>query len=394
MAYCCIECIIDFKIKEIISEKGILKNCSFCKSKGKKCIDVKILQEEILPVFNLYELVKDKIPKEKSRGVGGRIWREIDKDWNLFSKILRDKEKEIMLRGIINDSTSKLWNGNVYIRDKFMGAYDDHASRRMSLWETFKKEIKENNRFFPQTTKKFDEGHLALLFQYVEKLFPKGHKFIRSRICKNNEIFNQDEMGKPPEDLTTNGRANPIGISYLYLANDEYTAIAEKKPSIRQHITLGEFELTENLRIIDLRQISPFQFSKDEDLDKLVRDVVYLNCLGEELSQPINMKHSDIEYIPTQYLCEFIKKGGWDGVAYRSYLGKGYNIALFDDKKVKCINTKLYKINEASWGYEEVSLEESSTKNKSSVGSSNVQKKTEQRAKTKTKGTRAIKTKR
>ncbi|UIP23824.1 hypothetical protein LYZ39_15545 [Achromobacter deleyi] len=34
--------------------------------------------------------------------------------------------------------------------------------------------------------------------------------------------------------------------------------------------------------------------------------------------------------MPIQYLCELIKKQGWDGVVYRSSVGTGMNMALFD----------------------------------------------------------------
>ena len=37
-----------------------------------------------------------------------------------------------------------------------------------------------------------------------------------------------------------------------------------------------------------------------------------------------------IDYIPSQYLCEFIKDCGFDGVVYRSSVSDGINLALFD----------------------------------------------------------------
>jgi hypothetical protein len=53
--------------------------------------------------------------------------------------------------------------------------------------------------------------------------------------------------------------------------------------------------------------------------------------LGEELSKPIIPKEAALEYLPSQYLCEFIKSIGFAGVLYQSSLGEGFNLALFDD---------------------------------------------------------------
>ena len=52
--------------------------------------------------------------------------------------------------------------------------------------------------------------------------------------------------------------------------------------------------------------------------------------LGEELTRPILPEVAAIDYIPSQYLCEFIKKHGYHGVMYRSSVGDGINIALFN----------------------------------------------------------------
>ncbi|UCZ57986.1 RES family NAD+ phosphorylase [Desulfurispirillum indicum] len=37
-----------------------------------------------------------------------------------------------------------------------------------------------------------------------------------------------------------------------------------------------------------------------------------------------------MDYIPSQYLCEFIKKHEYHGVMYRSSVGDGVNLALFN----------------------------------------------------------------
>lgn len=90
----------------------------------------------------------------------------------------------------------------------------------------------------------------------------------------------------------------------------------------------------EALSIIKLNDISPFEFCDSEDFEILVNKIGYLKKLGQDESKPINRDAADLEYLPTQYLCEFIKSSGWDGVAYQSSLAEGYNIAIYSDDKL------------------------------------------------------------
>ena len=55
-----------------------------------------------------------------------------------------------------------------------------------------------------------------------------------------------------------------------------------------------------------------------------------MNRLGSELTTPVLPTSAAIDYIPSQYLCEFIKKSGFDGVVYDSAVTDGINVALFD----------------------------------------------------------------
>jgi hypothetical protein len=45
---------------------------------------------------------------------------------------------------------------------------------------------------------------------------------------------------------------------------------------------------------------------------------------------PVVPQSAAIDYTPSQYLCEFIKKCGYNGVIYRSSVSDGMNLALFD----------------------------------------------------------------
>jgi biotin carboxylase len=153
-------------------------------------------------------------------------------------------------------------------------------------------------------------------------------------------------MGKPPTKKSQHGRANPQGIPYLYLASNHETAIAEIRPAIHDKITVGKFQINTNIEVIDLRNPgikSPF--AHGYELEYIIQHLNFLRKLGSEISKPINPEDSDLDYIPLQYLCEFIKHRGYDGVIYKSSVGTGYNIAIFNDNKISCVSTKLYELD-------------------------------------------------
>ena len=58
-------------------------------------------------------------------------------------------------------------------------------------------------------------------------------------------------------------------------------------------------------------------------------DVPFLERLGNELTRPVVPQSAAVDYVPSQYLCEFIKDCGFHGVMYRSSVGDGVNLALF-----------------------------------------------------------------
>ena len=76
--------------------------------------------------------------------------------------------------------------------------------------------------------------------------------------------------------------------------------------------------------------VSPFVLEDAADIDRMRSDLPFLERLGDELTRPVPPQAAAIDYTPSQYLCEFIKKCGYEGVIYRSSVGEGMNLALFN----------------------------------------------------------------
>jgi hypothetical protein len=155
-------------------------------------------------------------------------------------------------------------------------------------------------------------------------------------------------MACPPAAHTKNGRANPVGIPYLYAATTPETAIAETRPHPGDQLTVAQFRMTHPLKLLNLlhprKTFSPFNVLDEGELPALRHDLAFLCHLAGELSKPVLPRVADLEYLPTQYLCEFIKNCDYDGVVFKSSISNGANVALFSDSKVQVDALSYYEV--------------------------------------------------
>ena len=277
-----------------------------------------------MPVLDLYE--------ESTSPLSHPIWKLFQQDW-LLLKEMDDEHCLSLFNAIFPDQR---FDRLVYI-PKSSG-----HGLGVDSWENFKEELKYENRFFPRNRPSKD--YLEELFQLL--CSQKNPQYLyRARSQDNATPFRLEEMGKPPNNLARNGRANPVGIAYLYTASSVQTAIAELRPHTGDHITVVKLELN-SANLVDLRNprdtISPFGI--EDDLPKVLTSLEYLSRLGIDLSKPITPKGADLEYLSTQYLCALIKDLGYDGVIYKSALGEGDNYTFFEDAKLKSISCDSYAV--------------------------------------------------
>ena len=76
-------------------------------------------------------------------------------------------------------------------------------------------------------------------------------------------------------------------------------------------------------------------------IGRLLRDVI-----SQDLSKPMRRYDSELEYIPTQFICEFIRViTGADGIQFNSSLDQdGVNVVLFNPKDINCIGVELHQV--------------------------------------------------
>ncbi len=140
-----------------------------------------------------------------------------------------------------------------------------------------------------------------------------------------------EKTSAPPPHKTTVGRANPKGIVFLYAATNSKTAVAEIRPEIGSRVTVRPVTVKQPLKLVDLRE--EFVITDPIDDQKLHERIAahsMLNSLRADLSKPVLRAESEVEYLPSQFLTEVIRGGGYDGILFpSSQSSSGENIVIF-----------------------------------------------------------------
>ncbi len=312
---CCSKCIGDKHLHktDFSNSSSDREVCPYCFSVDQILIEPTKLQDYFDLLKGCYTINED----------GKTLVEWFKGDWELF-QILGLGDATLLLSNILDD-------GDI-TRKKFLPLGND-PDQILGRWEEFRMELMHKNRFFPISD--IDPKRLAELLGYL--ILDKddySQTWYRARIQRGDTPYTASKMGPPPKTTASHGRANPAGIPYLYLASDTQTAISEIRPHTGEVANVAEFKIPNDINIVDLRDprhtVSPFLVGDESQITLLRGDLRFLQQLGKELTKPVHPNAVAIDYIPTQYVCEFVKKSGYDGVMYRSSVGEGENIALFD----------------------------------------------------------------
>lgn len=353
---CCVNCFKDLEIKAIIKGNNKKGTCDFCKSKNVSIYHIgensnlKNSFEELLDVYTPVSEIGDYYPRESLDLLKNILYSQ----WNIFN--LKPDEIYVFLTSLLPEKYAEqsiLFDEPVGIVGKYSEDYlNEYSILGIHQWEDFVQEIKAKNRFH---TNVINKDILKVILNAACKKYRAGQRFFRARIWKEGAGFGKLDMGAPPVKFASAGRANPEGISCLYLADSLDTTLHETRAGVYDYATVGIFKLIRDIEVVDLASIdkvSPFQ---EIDSSLLAINLPHLKKVGDEISKPLRRHDSALDYLPTQYICDYIKSEGFSGIEYKSTMCKnGVNFAIFDENLFKCISTKNYDIESLSYKFNPV----------------------------------------
>lgn len=354
---CCTNCFSDQGLKKRIEALSTAKgNCNFCDSKSVTIVNCADLSTTFEQLFEQYALNPDA---HLSLGKNAPVMmhEHLLAYWpRLFDTMHLKPNTVLQLINQIGRSWAQYSDELFESPVEFSTLLDSPSGAGEDLqlqWDMFSDEIKNRNRFF--IGEKIDTDRLENVFERLVIYYPPDTSFYRARIFEN--LLPIAEMGKPPSDCTTPGRANPVGIPYLYVSDSKETTLYETRVALHEGLTVGKFITKEPLNVVSLKNIAeygPFEIlDRGFEIEEFVLVRPYLQRLEQELSKPVRKLDVHLDYLPTEYLCEFIKSLGFDGVEYKSAMNSnGYNLAIFNDGKLECVDAVFHRVTNLKYDWE------------------------------------------
>ena len=190
------------------------------------------------------------------------------------------------------------------------------------------------------------------------------HPFYQTDPETEEEIYVDDlpcpypsERMKPLADSALEGRANPKGIPCLYVASDKETAMSEVRPWLDSIISVGYLKLTKDIKVLDFSvehgKINFHLYFKEQPSQEEIIKAVWVD-IDNAFSKPTKASDSKSDYAPTQIISEYIKSKGYDGIAYKSSLADGHNIAFFDPGVADVVKCSIYTTLKIKFDFEQV----------------------------------------
>lgn len=219
----------------------------------------------------------------------------------------------------------------------------EQISRKLS---EFIKEIQYKNR------NPVDNNVLKMLQEMKtnpELLFDSQQYLYRSRIVHlkdklNGEYpffgFGKDGSFVAPPEYTKDMRANYRYIPYLYCATRPYLSVVEVRPRLGARVSVARIRVNERLRLLD------FSLQNHPKGMKSVKKNLF-HALSQLYSKPVTEDDDTLDYIPTQYIAEFVKKIGYDGIVFKSSLynnESSVNVVIFNFDKCEAEGSVVYDV--------------------------------------------------
>ncbi|PKQ62492.1 hypothetical protein BZG02_12255 [Labilibaculum filiforme] len=320
----CINCFKDEDligfIKTNVSSMGI---CDYCNNPD----PVQLVEiEEILDFFIEFLNIFEK--NDEGQPINDLIYS----DWNLFSDAVKDTT---LLEDIISFST------DLHIDLNLNYSYTKEIIECVDNWHILKDTLFKHRRFITDLDELEELEWNRLLSRKI--LLDSTRTFYRARINESadQDPYPLDQMKCPPRKIASAGRANPQGIPYLYLSTSPTTTLYETRSSYLDELSIGEFIAKNNQSIVLV------DFTEEQSLyehigqiEDFVKSTLLKQLISSDLSKPIRRYDSNLDYIPTQFICEYIRYIiEADGILFESSLHSGgKNLVIFDQNNFDCVN--------------------------------------------------------
>lgn len=346
---CCVDCFANEWVRQYIRGNSTATGtCDYCERKEAKLLDVGALYEPFHNLMALY--VRSDSPH------GEALIDLIQGDYEVFDDDLFSSGgaarmvEDIMDAGWDDDSGEPPVDPReLYQRHPW---YHDTMAEE---WEEFSRQVKDDPTREPDLPAPFEEE-----LGRLEARIPKGTTLYRARpgfVIGETGVerpWKGRDIGAPPREKATPGRANFEGEVVLYTADEELTAIAEVRPWRGLLVSVAKMQAADDLRVVDLSRRPPSPNPFTDEVPRYERELEeLLIAFGEELARPLRRADSPSDYLPCQKLVRRIQESGsYDGIRYPSAMSPGgTNVVLFDPAGLQIGRSRLVEVKDVAVKY-------------------------------------------
>lgn len=322
-------CFNDEELRGFIASNGKDGVCDVLGIKG-NVVDINDLSEFLTDLLSIFDF-------DASSNMS--LADIINRDWKLFPN--RDIALSILSEAVRLYKPTLNTNHVSYIKP---------ISDYVNIWYMLKHDLQYKTRYFINLQNYNPTDPYLNECLKVDDFLHTGERLYRARVLPDLvSNYGIDEMGCPPKEIVGGGRANPIGIPYLYLCGDKDTTFYEVRARYKDRVSVGTFEVMEDMNLINLtNKTSLYLSSTAGDFHNDVKHKLLLNAVAKDMSKPLSRYDTELEYVPTQFICELCRINGADGICFSSSLHHiGMNYVLFcgnDDSKIKCSSVETLTI--------------------------------------------------
>ena len=327
----CPNCFSDKELKSFISNSSDLGVCDACQTKDQPLLDL----EELFDFFQA--LINNYTSKENGQTLNAKIQGH----WSFFSS---HQTAQKILNFVLPKLQTSISSSQTLVD------YTDEIIQNYGYWEILKDELKWKNRYILNIDK-LKELEWDTFFNTQFELKPNVSLF-RARVHHQSglDAYPKEKMFSPPKDNASSGRANPSGIPFLYLSDNPETVLYEVRASYLDELSVAEFSIIDDLESIKIVDFSEDTSLFQEDINQIsntIKGKLLREKISLDLSKPMRRYDNEIEYIPTQFICEFIKVfTGAKGIKFTSSLHpSGNNFVIFEQNLMKCNKVVLVRVS-------------------------------------------------
>ncbi len=339
MKFVCKNCFSDKELIGLIISQGNIANCNCCGSSDVESIEFDELLDFFKELFENFQV--------KNNGEGKSLISLIQGNWGFFSDLECANK---ILNEALNKTDSEITNSEELVD------FSDEILENVNYWFILKEQLKWEKRYFTNIQKLTEDLGWDSFFESKTNISNDTYYF-RARLHQSpeEEIYPINEMSSPPPKFASAGRANPLGIPFLYLSDNEETVLYEVRGSYLDEVSVAIFTKNEDylnpdtnneVRISDFTEIPTLYHSNSDVVRNKIKSTLLKQLISRDLSKPMRRYDSELDYIPTQFICEFIKTfTNVQGIKFRSSLhNTGSNLVLFNSDTMKCREVKKVRI--------------------------------------------------